>query len=67
MDRQDLFLHFVSRAEVPDYYEVIKEPMCWTLIDEKIEQNEYRRIEDFKVDLTQWDKTDEIVRYQSCA
>jgi NuA3 HAT complex component NTO1 len=58
MDRQDLFLHFVSRVEVPDYYEVIKEPMCWTLIDEKIEQNEYRRIEDFKVDLTQWNKTD---------
>jgi NuA3 HAT complex component NTO1 len=58
MDRQDLFLHFVSRVEVPDYYEVIKEPMCWTVIDEKIEQNEYRRIEDFKVDLTQLDETD---------
>jgi len=52
MDRQDLFLHFVSRVEVPDYYEVIKEPMCWTLIDEKIEQNEYRRVADFKVDLS---------------
>ena len=58
MDRQDLFLHFVSRVEVPDYYEVIKEPMCWTLIDERIEQNEYRRIEDFKVDLTPLKKTD---------
>jgi NuA3 HAT complex component NTO1 len=58
MDRQDLFLHFVSRVEVPDYCEVIKEPMCWTLIDEKIEQNEYRRIEDFKVDLSHWIMTD---------
>jgi len=58
MDRQDLFLHFVSRAEVPDYYEVIKEPMCWTLIDEKIEQNEYRRIKDFKVDQALRDETD---------
>lgn len=49
MDKQDMFLHFVSRVDVPDYYEVIKEPMCWMSIDEKIEQNSYRRIEDFKV------------------
>ena len=49
MDRQDLFLHFVNRVDVPDYYQVIKEPMCWMSIDEKIEKNEYRQIEDFKV------------------
>jgi NuA3 HAT complex component NTO1 len=49
MDRQELFLHYVNRAEVPDYYTVIKEPMCWMAIDEKIERNEYRLVEDFKV------------------
>jgi hypothetical protein len=49
MDKQDMFLNFVSRADVPDYYTVITEPMCWMSIDEKIEQNTYRRIEDFKV------------------
>lgn len=49
MDRQELFLHYVSRSEVPDYYTVIKEPMCWTAIDERIERHAYRRVEEFKV------------------
>lgn len=51
MDRQDLFLHHVNRAEVPDYYQVIKDPMCWTAIDTKLEKNEYRRLEDFIRDI----------------
>lgn len=49
MDRQQLFLNFVNRADVPDYYQVIKEPMCWTAIDNKLEHNEYRHVEEFKV------------------
>lgn len=49
MDRQELFLNYVNRAEVPDYYQVIKEPMCWMAIDEKIERNEYRQVGEFKV------------------
>jgi NuA3 HAT complex component NTO1 len=52
MDRQDLFLHLVSRIDIPDYYQVIKEPMSWMSIDEKIEGYEYRRVQDFKVGST---------------
>jgi NuA3 HAT complex component NTO1 len=49
MDRQELFLHPVSRAEVPDYFDIIKEPMSWLQMDEKIEKTAYRQVADFKV------------------
>jgi NuA3 HAT complex component NTO1 len=48
MDRQELFLHPVIRAEVPDYFDIIKEPMSWLQIDEKLEKNAYRSIAEFK-------------------
>ena len=49
MDKNSLFLHPVSRHEVPDYFDVIKEPMCWSFIDDKLEKNAYKRVEDFTV------------------
>ncbi|KAK6904299.1 hypothetical protein I203_105109 [Kwoniella mangroviensis CBS 8507] len=48
LDRQSLYLHPVNRAEAPDYFEIIKEPMCWLWIDEKLEKNEYVDLADFK-------------------
>ena len=48
MDRQELFLHPVNKAEVPDYFEVVKQPMCWLFIDDKIEKNSYQNLEEFK-------------------
>lgn len=51
MDRLEMFLSPVNRAEVPDYFEVIKQPMCWLYMDEKLEKNGYSRIEGFKVRL----------------
>jgi hypothetical protein len=53
MDKNSLFLHPVSRHEVPDYFDVIKEPMCWSFIDDKLEKNAYKRVEDFTVSLSQ--------------
>jgi NuA3 HAT complex component NTO1 len=49
MDREELFLHPVNKTEVPDYFEVVKEPMCWLFIDEKLEKNDYLEVGDFKV------------------
>lgn len=49
MDRTELFLNPVLRSEVPDYFDVIKEPMCWLYIDEKLEKRSYRNTADFKV------------------
>jgi len=49
MDRSQIFLHPVSRVEVPDYYDVIKQPMCWSIIDDKLERHAYTKLADFTV------------------
>lgn len=49
MDRNEIFKSPVSPSEVPDYFEVVKKPMCWSTIDTKLDQHEYWNIEDFKV------------------
>ena len=49
MDRQELFLQPVNRMEIPEYYEVIKEPMCWLAIEEKLEKKLYVNVGEFKV------------------
>lgn len=49
MDKGELFMHPVNRAQVPDYYDVIKSPMSWLQIEEKLDKNAYREVGDFKV------------------
>jgi len=46
-------MHPVSRVEVPDYYDVVKQPMCWSMIDGKLERNAYIRLADFTVSRVQ--------------
>lgn len=48
LDRSELFTHPVSRSLAPDYYDVIKYPMSWTEIDEKLDQNRYLELSDFQ-------------------
>lgn len=48
-DRNEYFKNPVSRAEVPDYYEKIKKPMCWSVIEGKLERHEYWDLQTFKV------------------
>lgn len=45
------FLQPVNKDEVPDYYEFIKEPMDLSTIEIKLENNRYKKIEDFIYDL----------------
>ncbi|WVR09068.1 hypothetical protein IAU60_006129 [Kwoniella sp. DSM 27419] len=47
MDKQELFLHPVNRAEVPDYFDVIREPMCWLFISEQLDKNGYLNVTEF--------------------
>lgn len=49
MDREEIFLHPVDPEEVPDYYVVVKEPICFSQIEEKIDNVAYRSVADFKV------------------
>lgn len=45
------FLHAVKKEEVPDYYDVISEPMWLTKMEEKVNQNAYESKADFIRDL----------------
>lgn len=49
MDRGEIFLHPVTVDDAPDYHDVIKEPMCWTQIDNKLKAVRYLNVADFKV------------------
>lgn len=54
LDRNGLFKHPVSRTQVPDYYEVVKNPMTWDTIDTKLDHYEYWDFEAFKVSCGMW-------------
>ncbi|KJA22748.1 hypothetical protein HYPSUDRAFT_185810 [Hypholoma sublateritium FD-334 SS-4] len=51
LDRYSYFQHPVSKDEVPDYFDVIKKPMCWTIIDDKLDQNKYWNLQPFLDDI----------------
>ncbi|THH02990.1 hypothetical protein EW145_g6627 [Phellinidium pouzarii] len=51
LDRHEVFKNPVSRATVPDYFDVIKRPMCWKTIDAKLDANEYWNVKDFRDDV----------------
>lgn len=48
-DKNHIFRDPVSKTEVPDYYDVIKNPMSWSVIDAKLENHEYWSLQAFKV------------------
>ncbi|TFK34042.1 hypothetical protein BDQ12DRAFT_690301 [Crucibulum laeve] len=50
-DKSDYFKNPVSKSEVPDYYNIIKNPMCWAFIDAKLDKHEYWDIQAFKDDI----------------
>ncbi|KIJ65462.1 hypothetical protein HYDPIDRAFT_88395 [Hydnomerulius pinastri MD-312] len=51
LDRNGLFKHPVSKTEVPDYYDVVKNPMTWDGIDAKLDRHEYWDFDAFKSDV----------------
>ncbi|TFK48530.1 hypothetical protein OE88DRAFT_1634784 [Heliocybe sulcata] len=50
-DRHDFFKNPVSRNDVPDYFDVIDRPICWSVIDDKLDKHEYWNLQDFKDDI----------------
>ena len=48
-DRQGYFRSPVNKVEVPDYYDIIQNPMCWDTIDQKLDRHEYLDLAQFKV------------------
>ncbi|CAA7265249.1 unnamed protein product [Cyclocybe aegerita] len=51
MDKSDHFKMPVSKRDVPDYFDVIKKPMCWDIIDAMLEQNRYWDLQNFLDDV----------------
>jgi Bromodomain len=50
-DRQGFFKNPISKSQVPDYFDVIQQPMWWSAIDEKLDRHEYWDVNAFKVRL----------------
>ncbi|TBU24142.1 hypothetical protein BD311DRAFT_702623 [Dichomitus squalens] len=51
-DRQHSYFKTpVNKTEVPDYYDVIKSPMWWDEIDQKLDRHEYLDLAEFKRDI----------------
>lgn len=50
-DKQKYFLNPVAPTDVPDYHDIIKKPMDWTTIRNRLDQYQYASIPDFIADL----------------
>ena len=48
-DRKEFFKNPVNKAQVPDYFEIVKKPMCWMMIEAKMDKYEYWDVQAFKV------------------
>lgn len=46
-DPSRLFQRSVNKRHVPDYYDIIKEPMALSILKQKINKREYLSFEDF--------------------
>lgn len=50
-DYVDLFQEVVKKENMPEYYEVIKEPMSFSMIKKRLERNLYLSIDDMEKDI----------------
>ncbi|KZT56875.1 hypothetical protein CALCODRAFT_470537 [Calocera cornea HHB12733] len=51
IDKMKYFHDPVDRVEVPDYYSIVKNPMDWSQMKEKIIKHEYMNVEEFQNDV----------------
>ncbi|KAJ7849983.1 bromodomain and PHD finger-containing protein 3 [Mycena olivaceomarginata] len=51
LDRNDYFKMPVNKKDVPDYFDVVKNPMCWSQIETKLDRSQYWDIQSFKDDI----------------
>jgi len=49
LDKEDRFLHLVSKDEALDYYDIIKQPMSWSIMREKMTDRKYESVTEFEV------------------
>ncbi|KAF8586044.1 hypothetical protein K439DRAFT_1659937 [Ramaria rubella] len=51
LDKNELFHKPVTRAEAPDYFDIVKNPMSFMGIDAKLDKGEYLDLDSFKSDI----------------
>lgn len=51
LDKGRIFAQPVSRVAAPTYYDIIKHPMDWATMGEKLDRHEYLTATDFAVRL----------------
>ncbi|KAK0450017.1 PHD-zinc-finger like domain-containing protein [Armillaria borealis] len=51
VDKNGYFQNPVSKLKVPDYFDIIKRPMCWNIIEGKLDRHEYWDFQAFKDDI----------------
>lgn len=51
LDKAQWFLHPVSKADAPGYYDIIKQPMNWSTIRERIDTMAYTTWEEWEADV----------------
>lgn len=44
-----VFANPVTHEDAPDYHTIVKRPMCWQQMRNKLFQREYNSVQDFKV------------------
>ena len=49
LDKDDLFLHLVSREDAPDYYDIIQQPMSRSHMRDKMNDRKYETVTEFEV------------------
>ncbi|KAJ7089735.1 PHD-zinc-finger like domain-containing protein [Mycena belliarum] len=51
VDRQEHFKNPVSKKDVPDYFDIVKNPMSWINIESKLDNFQYWDLQSFKDDV----------------
>ncbi|WFD20209.1 hypothetical protein MCAP1_002453 [Malassezia caprae] len=51
LDKDQWFMHPVSQADVPDYYDVIQHPMTWSQMRAKVDAMAYTSVADWEADV----------------
>ncbi|KAF8899172.1 PHD-zinc-finger like domain-containing protein [Infundibulicybe gibba] len=52
LDRNDYFKNPVSKLAVPDYFDIVEFPMCWNIIEAKLDRYEYWDVQNLKDDIS---------------
>jgi len=64
VDRLDFFKNPVNKNEVPDYFDLILNPMCWTMIEERLDKHEYWDVKSFRVRVVCLEAEGQLTLYQ---